>query len=53
MINKTHEEFEINEDVTNHSNIHPDLENKIENLEKKIKELEEKQSKTSEIVLEK
>jgi hypothetical protein len=51
MIKKTHEEFETNEYVTNHTNTHPDLENKIKHLEKN-KELKEKLLKIIEIYLE-
>lgn len=51
MIKKTHEEFETNEYATNHTNIHPDLENKTKHLEKN-KELKEKLLKIIEIYLE-
>lgn len=42
MTKKTHKKTKGNEFVTNHTNTHPDLENKINHLEKKNKELEEK-----------
>lgn len=41
MTKKTHEETEGDEFATNHTNIHPDLEDKINRLEKKNKELEQ------------